>query len=156
MTILALIAAGVVENVILGNHADYPASIDVSAITPRPAPGWTFDGESFHPPIPVEAPAPALGTRKITNLAFDLRFTTEERVAIEMASLDDPTAPLAQRQQAAEVRVSLQRANKAGFTDLDDPVTRVGVEQFELVGLIAPDRSAAILDGLIEERERYA
>lgn len=107
-----------------------------------------FDFEQA-PPVKNDSP------RHITNLAFDLRFTTEERVAIEMASLDDPAAPLAQRQQAAEVRVSLQRANKAGFTDLDDPVTRTGVEQFELVGLIAPGRSAAILDGPIEERERY-
>lgn len=154
MTILALIASGIVENVIIGDPANFPTAIDVSAVSQRPAPGWTFDGESFHPPIAVEVPATP-GARKITNLAFDLRFTTEERIAIEMASLDDPAAPLAQRKQAAEVRVSLQRANKAGFTDLDDPVTRTGVEQFELLGLIAPGRSAAILDGPIDDRERY-
>lgn len=153
MRTFAIIEDSVVSNVIVAPA--WTGAIDVTDAEPRPAPGWTFDGESFHPPVSAVVPTPP-GARKITNLAFDLRFTPEERVAIEMASLDDPGAPAAQRQQAAYIRVALQRANKATYTDLDDLVTRSSVEQFEQFGMIATGRAAEILDAPIEDRERYA
>ena len=96
----------------------------------------------------------AAARRIITNLAFDLRFTPEERVAIEMASLDDTNAPDEIRQQAAYIRVALQRADKASWTDLDDPVTRASVQQFEQYGLIGEGRAAAILDASVQDAER--
>ena len=102
------------------------------------------------------APGETVSTasRVITNLAFDLRFDAAERVAIELASLDDPSAPMEQRQQAAFIRVSLQRANKASYTNLDDPVTRAAVQQFEQYGMIAEGRAAEILDAPVDDRER--
>lgn len=92
--------------------------------------------------------------RIITNLAFDLRFTPDERVAIEMASLDDTSASVEAREQAAYIRVALQRADKASWTDLDDPVTRDSVQQFEQYGLIGEGRAAEILDSPVQDAER--
>lgn len=148
--VLAIIAAGLVENVILGSPEDFPGCVDVSGLTPRPGVGWTYDGSEFAPPeggSPVER-------RKITNLAFDLRFTEAERVAVELASLDNPGAPADERAVAAAIRVGTSRAAKAAFVDLDDPVTRGGVLQFESFGLLAPGRAAEILDSPVEPRER--
>lgn len=105
--------------------------------------GWIAAGA-------VQLPEPKI----VTNLAFDLRFTKEERVAIEMASLDDPSAPNDVRKQAADIRVSLQRADKASWTDLNDPVTRDSVQQFEQFGLIGEGRAAEILDTPVDDSER--
>ena len=93
-------------------------------------------------------------SRIITNLAFDLRFETSERVAIELASLDDPSASSAARQQAAAIRVALQRADKASWVDLDADVTRMSVQQLEALGLIAEGRATEILDAEVQDSER--
>ena len=93
-------------------------------------------------------------SRIITNLAFDLRFETSERVAIEIASLDDPSASMEARQQAAAIRVALQRADKASWVDLDAEVTRMSVQQFEALGLIAEGRATEILDAEVQDSER--
>lgn len=150
---LAIVAAGIVANVILGNAADYPDAVDVTDTDPRPAPGWRYDGTAFTPPDYVP-PEPVAESRIITNLAFDLRFTAAERVAVEMASLDDPSASAEARQQAAYIRVSLQRADKASWVDLDAEVTRTSVQQFEARGLIAEGRATEILDAPVQDSER--
>ena len=41
---------------------------------------------------------------RITRLAFRNRFTQAEKVALELAALDNPSATMAQRQQAAALR----------------------------------------------------
>jgi|GEM_PF-1349845 len=93
--------------------------------------------------------------RHITNLAFDLRFSMQERVAMELAALDNPSDPLEKRTQAAVLRVILERSRKAEYTDLDDPATRSGVEQMETLGLLAKGRAAEILDADIQPQERF-
>ncbi len=97
---------------------------------------------------------PKNSTRIITNLAFDMRFETSERVAIEIAALDDPSATMEARQQAAAIRVALQRADKASWVDLDAEVTRTSVQQFETLGLISAGRAAEILDAEVLDSER--
>ena len=154
-TLASISDQNIVKNVFLGKPSDFPLSIDITDAYPRPGPGWGYvDGKFIPPEEPDPAPAPPAEPRIITNLAFDLRFQSSERVAIELASLDDPSAPMEQRQQAAYIRVSLQRANKASYTDLDDPVTREAVEQFEAFGMIAEGRAAEILDAPVQDSER--
>ncbi len=151
--VYASVVGGIVSNVFIGGGQQ--DDIDVTLADPRPAPGWKYAGGAFSPPPPVESPQePDAALRIVTNLAFDLRFTKEERVDIEMASLDDPTAPYEMRRQAADIRVALQRANKASWSDLDDPVTRANVQQFEQYGLIGEGRAAEILDTPVDESER--
>ena len=91
--------------------------------------------------------------RHITTLAFRNRFTLGEKVALEIASMDDPSAQMTQRQQAAMVRVYLSDVNNAKYIDLDRPDTRAGVQALEAAGLLAAGRSSEILDAPIEAIE---
>lgn len=56
--LFALISDGKVKNVIVADHkfADRlpEQAIDVTEMPNRPGPGWTYDGDKFIEPIPVE------------------------------------------------------------------------------------------------------
>lgn len=150
MRMLALIADAIVANVIRGATADFPDAIDITDLMPRPGPGWMFDGVTFAPPAPLLAPVAA---RLVTRLAFRNRFTQAELVTLEIASLDDPTAAMPERQQAAGIRVMMASLATATFVDLDRPDTRAGVQQLEAGGLIAVGRAAQILDAPVAPAE---
>lgn len=94
-----------------------------------------------------------LPRRHITELALRHRLTDAEKVAIEMAALDDPAAGLPQRQLAARLRVYLADIRAALFIDLDMPKTRAGVQDLEDMGLIETGRAAQILDAAIQPEE---
>lgn len=81
----------------------------------------------------------------ITKLAFRQRFTPEEKAAIEIASLDNPAAPMAQRALAASLRANQQDIQAATFIDLQRPDTAAGVRALETFGLIAAGRADQIL-----------
>ena len=91
---------------------------------------------------------------RVTRLAFRNRFTQPEKVMLELAALDDPTAAMTQRQQAAAVRVYLAGVAASSFIDLADPGTRAGVQALEAGGLLAAGRALAILDAPVEAHER--
>lgn len=132
-----LTSTGLVDNI---SEMDAPPSwgawqectVDVSV-------GDRWDGAAWvvQPPSSVK--------RLITPRALRARFTTAERVAIELAKLDDPSAPMAQRQQAAALRAYMDDVTAAQYIDLDDPSTVAGVQSLEAAGLIAPGRAADIL-----------
>lgn len=100
-----------------------------------------------------DAPA-APEPRRVSNKAFRFRFRRPEKVAIEMAALDNPAAPLAQRQQSAALRADLADQAQASYIDLDDPDTAAGVQMLEAAGLLAPGRAAAILSAPVQDSER--
>jgi hypothetical protein len=104
----------------------------------------------FSQPIPA---TPVIA-RHITQLAFRNRFTKAEKVAIDMAAIDDPNAPEEMREQQAELRVSLADSMAASYIDLDRQDTREGVETLEAFGILAPGRAAQILDNPVQEVER--
>ncbi len=91
---------------------------------------------------------------RITRLAFRNRFTSAEKVALEIAALDDPTAPMTQRAQAAALRANQADLASASFVDLQRPETRAGVQMLEAAGLLAVGRAAVILDAEITPEER--
>lgn len=91
--------------------------------------------------------------RHITRFAFRQRFTQAELVTIEIACLDDPSAPIQQRQQSAALRVMQRQVSEATYIDLDRPDTRAGVQQLEAAGLIGLGRAAQILDAPIQPHE---
>ena len=95
--------------------------------------------------VPPEQP-PYSGSWLITKLAFRNRFTQAEKVAVEIAALDNPAAPMQQRAQAAALRASQQDVAVATFIDLRRADTRAGVQSLEAAGLLAAGRAAAILD----------
>ena len=121
--------------------------------------GKLYDAEASKAgaPVFVDAPAQPLGDspRRISKLAFRNRFTKAEKAGIEFAALDDPTAPIAQRQQAAALRADLKDQEQATFIDLDDEDTRTGVLTLEAVGLIAAGRAVEILDAPVQNKERF-
>jgi hypothetical protein len=98
-------------------------------------------------------PTALVGT-DITVLAFRNRFTQTEKVTIEMASLDNPSAPMAQRQLAASLRVMTADMNVASFIDLSRVDLIAGVTALETYGVIAAGRAAVILSTAITDKER--
>lgn len=101
---------------------------------------------------PVEAMPAA---RHLSKLGFRNRFTRAEKVAIEMAALDNPAAPMAQRQQSAALRADLKDQQDAMFIDLDRAELREGVQALEAAGLLAAGRALQILDAPVQDLERY-
>ena len=93
---------------------------------------------------------------RITRLAFRNRFTQAEKVMLEIASLDDPTAPMPQRQQAAALRATLSDTAAATFIDLIRADTRAGVQMLETAGLLAAGRALEILDAPVTPEERLS
>ena len=91
---------------------------------------------------------------RITRLAFRNRFTQAEKVALELAALDDPAAPMPQRQQAAALRATLADTVAATFIDLSRAETRTGVQSLEAGGLLAAGRALQILDAPVQPEER--
>lgn len=114
--------------------------------------GWHYDGEQFTPPV-VEAPPP-IEARRITRLAFRKRFTQAEKVSLEIAALDDPSATPAQRAQAAALRAYLKDVDAAQFIDLADAHVKEGVQTLEAAGLLAAGRAAEIITAPVQEDER--
>lgn len=95
------------------------------------------------------------GSWIITRLAFRNRFTQAEKIAIEIAALDVPTAPMPQRAQAAALRAYLSDVAAATFIDLRRTDTRTGVQTLEAAGLLGSGRAAAIFDTPPTEQEVY-
>lgn len=148
--LLAVISNGLVANVIVGEATDYPDAIDVTDLSPRPAPGWTFDGDEFAPP--ADPPAPFYGTR-VTKLAFCQRLTDPVLVAIEIASIHNPAASPAQQQLAAQLRVMQANVQVATFIDLARQDTRAGVQALEAAGLLPVGGAATVLDAPVQAHE---
>jgi hypothetical protein len=101
-------------------------------------------------PVTPTVPQPPV---KITKLAFRNRFTQNEKIAIEIAALDDPTALMQQRAMSAALRASQQDVAVAQFIDLTRVDTRAGVQQLEAAGLLAVGRALEILDTEPTEQE---
>jgi hypothetical protein len=93
-------------------------------------------------------------SRRITRLAFRNRFTTSEKVALEIAGLDNPAAPMPARAQAAALRANQADLAAATFVDLDRADTRDGVLSLEAAGLLAAGRALVILDAPVTAEER--
>lgn len=140
----ALIQNGVVTNVIEADPDHLPELPDTTMMPSKTAGiGWTYADGTF-----VEAPSaePAPPSPRITRLAFRNRFTQAEKVALELAALDNPSATMAQRQQAAALRAHLKDLDSATFVDLNRPETVTAVQSLEAGGLLASGRAATILD----------
>lgn len=98
--------------------------------------------------------AKAAQGKQITKLAFRNRFTTAEKVALEIAGLDNPAATMPARAQAAALRANQADLAAATFVDLSRPDTRAGVQILEAAGLLAPGRALEILDAPVTPMER--
>lgn len=98
--------------------------------------------------------SPPASPRHITKLAFRNRFTTVEKVAIDLAGIDNPSESMNIRQQSAMIRVAQADMAAASYIDLDRPDTRQGVIILESAGILSPGRALEILDTEVLEIER--
>lgn len=142
----------------IATHQDTKETVEYDEAAPRPehlVPPWrvaqVFDG----PCAPEPGEPDYVGPWKITRLAFRSRFTVTEKAQLEIASLDNPTADMPARIQAATLRAYLQDAQAAQFIDLTRPDTRAGVLMLEAAGLLAAGRAAVILDTPPTDTEVY-
>lgn len=127
---LAIIENGVVANVILADS--WPSGIDITDITPRPGPGWLYDGQVFTAPEPVE---PVVQTTPyMTHIGFLLRMTPQERTAVRAATASDPILDDA-----------MFLFNSAQRIDVTLPETQMLVGYLAQSGLIAPERVPELL-----------
>lgn len=92
---------------------------------------------------------------RISRLALRNRFTQAEKIALEMAALDDPAGATPVRQQAAALRVYLADLGAAEYVDLSRAETRAGVQYLETAALLASGRALEILDAPVAPEERY-
>lgn len=90
----------------------------------------------------------------VTVLAFRNRFTKTEKVAIEMASIDNPTASMPTRLLAASLRVDTKDSASASYIDLARADTVSGVTAMEQYGLIGAGRANEILTWPVQDTER--
>ena len=91
------------------------------------------------PAEPTQPPGP------LSVLDFRRRFTLHEKAAIEFAALDNPAAPIEERQQAALLRACLADQAAAQFIDLADPSTIEGVQLLVQAGLLSEERGQQVL-----------
>lgn len=105
--------------------------------------GWRYEDGEFSP---VEIENPPQEPRQITRLAFLSRFTDEEAVAIDLASIG-ATA------EAAMMRRYLSKVEAASFIDLEREDLRLGVLSLEPIGILAEGRALEILDNPVEPHE---
>lgn len=140
------VASGFVETALgwVGDGMVYPLSVVGEGCTVA----------DYEPPAPIPIP-PAPELRHITKLAFRNRFTTVEKVAIELAGSYNPADPIQKQQLAATVRVSNEDIAASTYIDLDRPDTRAGVKSMEEFGLLAAGRADEILDNPVQDFERY-
>ena len=133
-----------------------PPSQSTTTTEGEPRANWTGAAWVMRPyvaPPPEPEPQPVEVSRIVSVLGFRRRFTPAEKAAIEWAAVDRPDQPEAQRMQAAALRATLADQAAAQFIHLDDPVTVVGVQGLEALGIIEPGRALAILDTPIEPKE---
>ena len=142
----ALIQNGVVTNVIEADPDHLPELPDTTLMPSKTAGiGWTYaDGTFVEANYPGVEPAPPIP--RITRLAFRNRFTQAEKVALELAALDNPSATMPQRQQSAALRAHMKDLDAASWVDLTRPETVAALQMLEASGLIGEGRAAAILD----------
>ena len=87
----------------------------------------------------------AVASVRITALAFRKRFTQTEKITMDLAGIDNPAAPMEQRQMAAALRVMFADLASVLCVDLTAPETIEGVNTLEAYGIIGPGRANVIL-----------
>lgn len=83
---------------------------------------------------------------RITRLAFLSRFTDEEAITLDLASIGATV-------EAATIRRYLSKVNAATYIDLTREDTRGGINALEAMGILVEGRALEILDSPIQPHE---
>lgn len=90
---------------------------------------------------------------KITRLAFLSRFTDSEAIAIDLASIDNPSGTTQERANSAAIRRYLAKINAATFVDVTRQDTVDGVNALAAMGFITAQRAQEVLSDVISSNE---
>ena len=110
---------------------------------------WTEQGNS---PIIVNGDI-SNNIKKITKLAFTNRFTIEEKIAIEIASIDNPNGTMQERSLAASLRVYLEDIDRASFIDLGDEGLSMALGYLVALGILTENRMNEIINNPVRDVE---
>lgn len=100
-------------------------------------------------------PDPSMEPKWITKYAFRRRFTDQEKEDLELAAAHNPSDTVANRRQAAKIRLWMEDVRQMDFINLEDPKIINGVNAMETNGIVGTGRAAQILSTDIGEGERY-
>jgi hypothetical protein len=127
---LAIIEGGIVANVIVADS--WPGGIDITDLTPRPGPGWTYDGQSFAPPAPS---VPVVQTTtKMTHLGFLDRMQPDEWARFEGLL-----------SQSAEARFAKAKFDVARDVDVARADVQTFAQTLRAVGVLLTDERVTAL-----------
>lgn len=130
MRTLALIKNGIVDNVIVAEA--WPGAIDVTDLTPRPGPGWSYDGVAFTAPAPAPAPAPDV---RIPRDDFIERFTPAEWLDGQQRAQTDANLAMA---------LALLMGKPDGMVSLSSPRVADALGYMVVIGMLTAERAATI------------
>lgn len=150
MSTYRLLPNGVLRDEGLETEASIPADLNNSDW--QEFLSWQVEGNTPDPMIAVTV-TPI--KRWITRLAFFNRFTIAEQVTLEIGSVDNPNASMAQRQLEAMLRVFMRNANSSTYIDLDRPDVVQGLNTLATYGLITAARATEILTATLKPEEVY-
>lgn len=132
------------------NICTHPSEPTILVEDGSPIPnGYTIEAQTANPNYLDSSATPT----RITKFAFRNRFSAAEKIALELASLDNPTLPMEQRQIAAMLRVFIKDLENAQFVQLDRPDIQQGVMQLVQLGILSHDRATHILTSPPEDYE---
>lgn len=82
---------------------------------------------------------------ELTKSEFRGLFTVEEKIEIELASLDDPSAAIEHRRAQAALRVYLADVEAVEFVDLASSLVAMGLGAMVQIGIITQERAGEIV-----------
>lgn len=118
-----------------------------------PPEGYSFEGTTSNPNY-LSTPTTNNSCR-ITKLAFRNRFTQQEKIAIDLQSIDRSTDTEQLKIFRATLRVLLEDLRNSTYIDLSRADTRAGVIALETYGLLGVGRVSIILDTTPTDIELY-
>lgn len=129
-------------------YIQLPRNTGSTVIDARPVqPTWALSD-----PITIQ---PVADNQLLTRAALRNRFTVPEKIAMEMAMLDDPTKTTQERTGSAYLRAMINDFNNSPYVDLNHAVVASALNTLEQYGIIGIGRAQVILSAPIAIEEAY-
>lgn len=141
MTRYAIVSDGCVINIVVSETAIEPDWI-------QNPPNTVNIGDRFVDGNFVKSPTQAITSTKITQLAFLNRFTDDEAVDIDLASMGTT-------RDAALLRRYLQKVNAATHIDLSRTDLAEDLQKLVTFNILTQERVTTILTSPIQDHEIY-
>lgn len=159
-TYFVLNSLGVVENIAKAESPINDSWIEVTSGNEHVIVGSRFNRETGHFEIP-DATVSA-DRRLITNKGFLKRWTDEEAIAIDIASIHNPNGNVEGQERSAYLRRQKELQSQSNYIDLDDQDTQNGVRGMiaflSAIGKVSDTeaRYEQIINAPIVDTERYS